>query len=49
MEINPLFLLEFVLFSGAALAWGAYELWTVRSVKDKTPSAPSDDARHPEG
>lgn len=48
MEINPLFLLEFIVFSGAALAWGAYELWSVRPEKDKAKSAPADDTRHPE-
>ena len=49
MEINPLFLMEFVLFSGVALAWAAYEFWSVRPKKDDTSSAPPDDARHPEG
>ncbi|MBC7770048.1 MAG: hypothetical protein H7124_14795 [Phycisphaerales bacterium] len=47
MDINPLFLLEFVLFSGVALAWAGYEYWTV-SRKDDT-SAPPDETRHPEG
>lgn len=45
MEVNPLFLLEFVLFSGVALAWGVYEWWSVRPKKGgSTPET----ARHPE-
>lgn len=46
MEFNPLFLLEFVLFSGVALAWGIYEWWSVRPKKDADSSR---DARHAEG
>ena len=51
--MNSLFLLEFLLFDGAALAWAGYELWTVRP--SKTKSAPEDKPeskdipRHPEG
>lgn len=48
MSINP-YVIELFLFSGAALAWGFYELWTVRTKKDEGASAPSDDTRHPEG
>ncbi len=49
MDVNPLFLLEFVLFSGVALAWAAYEFWSARPDKDEAKSAPPDDAGHPEG
>jgi hypothetical protein len=54
MEFNPLFLMEFVLFSGVVLAWAAYEYWSVRPDK-KSPDvvapkeASPEDARHPEG
>jgi hypothetical protein len=48
MEINPLFLLEFGLFSGVALVWAGYEFWSARPTKDAA-SAPPDDAGHPEG
>lgn len=27
MNVNPLFLMEFVLFSGLALAWAIWEYW----------------------
>lgn len=49
MEVNPLFLLEFVLFSGVALAWAGYEYWSARPKQDETPSSPPGDAGHPEG
>lgn len=49
MEINPLFLMEFVLFSGVALVWAGYEFWSARPKQDDAVSAPADDARHPEG
>jgi hypothetical protein len=49
MEFNPLFLLEFVLFSGVALVWASYEFWSVRPKKDDAPSLPPGDAGHPEG
>lgn len=49
MDVNPLFLLEFVLFSGVALAWAGYEYWSARPNKDEPPSPPSGDAGHPEG
>jgi hypothetical protein len=48
MEINPLFLLEFVLFSGVALVWAGYEYWSVRPRKRDAASTPTDDAGHPE-
>jgi hypothetical protein len=52
--MNPIFLLEFLLFDGAALAWAGYEIWSVRPGKDKTEAAknpgPSNETtRHPEG
>ena len=46
MDVNPLFLLEFVLFSGVAVAWGVYEWWSVRPKKD---GSAADPARHTEG
>lgn len=46
MEINPLFLMEFVLFSGVALAWAGYEYWSARPKKDDVSS--NDDAGHSE-
>lgn len=49
MDVNPLFLLEFVLFSGVALAWAGYEFWSARPNKGDAPSTPPDDPRHPEG
>ncbi|MBL8559081.1 MAG: hypothetical protein JNM47_10195 [Hyphomonadaceae bacterium] len=47
MDANPLFLIELLVFSGAALAWGVYEYWSVRPKKEDSP--PPDDAGHPEG
>lgn len=52
--MNSLFLMEFLLFDGAALAWAGWELWSVRPSKDQPTEArplPSseDAARHPEG
>lgn len=49
MDVNPLFLLEFVLFSGVALAWAGYEFWSARPSKDNVTSTSPDDAGHPEG
>ncbi len=50
---HPIFLLEFLLFDGAALAWAGYEIWSVRPGKDKPDeskdAASEDCARHPEG
>lgn len=46
MQINPLFLLEFVLFSGVALAWAGYEYWSVSRKDDSSP--PPDDPGHAE-
>lgn len=48
MDVNPLFLLEFVLFSGVALAWAGYEFWSARPRQDESASAPPDDAGHSE-
>jgi hypothetical protein len=44
MNLNPLFLLEFVLFSGVALAWAIYEYCSVLPRSGDTSAAP----RHPE-
>mgnify|MGYP000145869169 CR=1 FL=1 len=49
MDVNPLFLLEFVLFSGVALVWAGYEYWSARPKEDDAPSTTRDDAGHPEG
>jgi hypothetical protein len=51
MHVNPIFLIELILFNGVALAWAGYEFWSVRPRKDKdaAASSPRDDAGHPEG
>ena len=57
MTGNPVFLIELLIFSAAALAWGGWELWSVRRSRDaKDPPAPkpsdsasADDPGHPEG
>ncbi len=44
--MNKLFLLEFLIFDGAALTWGAYEIWSVR--RSRWPDDPKerpDDAK----
>jgi hypothetical protein len=50
---HPIFLLEFLLFDGAALAWAGYEIWSVRPTKDKAAekkdAASEESSRHPEG
>jgi hypothetical protein len=48
MDVHPLLLLELLVFSGAALAWGFYEYWQVRPGKDEKPQK-SGDPGHPEG
>jgi hypothetical protein len=53
---SPLFLLEFLLFNGVALAWAGWELWSIRRSKDEPPkesasepkSPSAEAARHPE-
>ena len=51
--MNTLFLLEFLIFDGAALTWAGYELWSVRRSKwdaeTKTEAESKDPPRHPEG
>ncbi len=52
--MNSVFLMEFLLFDGAALAWAGWEIWSVRPGKDKAETAkmpgPSNETpRHPEG
>jgi hypothetical protein len=49
MDHNYIFLIELFVFNGAALAWAGYELWTVRTPKEKPKSPPPDDTGHPEG
>ena len=44
MQINPIFLIELLVFNGAVLAWAIYEYWTVRPKKEE-----SDKPGHPEG
>jgi hypothetical protein len=50
--MNTIFLMEFLLFDGAALAWAGWELWSVRPSLDeaakKRDAASKDAARHPE-
>ncbi len=50
--MNSLFLLEFLIFDGAALAWAGYELWSVRRSKwepeTRDEIASKDSSRHPE-
>jgi hypothetical protein len=45
---NP-YVIELFLFSGAALAWGFYELWTVRKSQRGDKPTSSDTTGHPEG
>jgi hypothetical protein len=56
---NPLFLMEFLVFNGAALGWAGYELWSLRREREKdaaedaakaaAEAASKESARHPEG
>jgi hypothetical protein len=51
--MNPIFLMEFLLFDGAALAWAGWEIWSVRPGKDNAEpekrAQPSNETpRHPE-
>jgi hypothetical protein len=39
MKSHYVFLLETGLFEGAALAWGIWELWSLRRRKDETPTS----------
>jgi len=50
MNPNALFFLEFVIFSGVALAWGIYEIWKTRReiARDKAKRASEEAPRHPE-
>ncbi len=34
MDINPIFLIELIVFNGAVLAWALYEYWSVRPKRD---------------
>jgi hypothetical protein len=55
--MNTIFLMEFLLFDGAALAWAGWELWSVRPSQDAaakkrdaaSKAASKDAAGHPEG
>jgi hypothetical protein len=57
MKPNTMFFIEFLFFDVVALAWGAWELWSVRAKKEldqAAEDAPSrtvspDAPRHPEG
>jgi hypothetical protein len=50
--MSSLFLMEFLLFDGAALAWAGWELWSVRPSQDppkaKEPTSSDGSPRHPE-
>jgi hypothetical protein len=50
--MNTIFLMEFLLFDGAALAWAGWELWSVRPSRDeeakKRDAASKEAAGHPE-
>lgn len=55
MTVNPIFLMEFLLFNGGALAWAAWEYWQVRPSRARRESetdTPEDDSPqrpgHPE-
>ncbi len=49
MDTNTLFLIEIVLFSGVALAWGIWEYWSVRPGKDAAKKQASSEPGHAEG
>jgi hypothetical protein len=56
MKPNTLFFVEFLFFDVVALAWGAWELWSVRKDKRETPEVPApittpspEPPGHPEG
>jgi hypothetical protein len=54
MTVNPIFLMEFLLFDGAALAWAGWEIWSLRSSKKEPESTKhalgsEDPPGHPEG
>ncbi len=49
MNVNPIFLIELLVFNGAALAWAGYELWTVRPSQREKKSPPPDEPGHTEG
>ncbi len=49
MQGNPIFLIELLLFSGAALAWAGYEWWSVRPGAREKQSPPPGEPGHPEG
>lgn len=42
MEDNPVFLIEFLGVTGLALAWGVWEIWSVRRSQRKPPPGPVD-------
>jgi hypothetical protein len=53
MSVNPLFLLEFLLFDGGALAWAVWEYWQIRPSKVRRDAGAEDgsspeDPGHPE-
>jgi hypothetical protein len=57
MQSNGLFLMEFLIFDGVALAWAGWELWSLHRDKSKPkaksgaepPPASDETPRHPEG
>ncbi len=54
MKSNTLFILALILFDGVAVAWGLWEVWSIRPKKrleeqaDPRPQSPENPG-HPEG
>ncbi len=55
MHVNPLFVLEFLLFDAGAIGWAAWEYWRIRPSKTRRDDVPPsskaspEDPGHPEG
>ena len=49
MQRNYAFLFEFFVFSGPALAWGAWQLWSLRRERQKDAEADEQKASSPSG
>lgn len=43
------FLAEALIFAGAALAWGVWELWSLRRERARDAAASIERTRHPDG
>ncbi len=53
MDSDSVFLVEFLIFGGAAVAWGVWQIWSVRRGKDWSkddhePPDSDDSSGHPE-